>query len=468
MRRIFAGRDKLRLHNAGEKIKGLSLGNGAACAELRPIRFNGEVAEYFAVVFNSGFELTEQDMNVIDELANALTEIYSMYMDRKVGAQSTRFKSTIMSNHRMEGFTIIPGSFVTEVVDENSAGHYNMRPGDVCYKKMRGRDEPCANCPALLLDRSDRLFASSAYYDENDRRWLDVTASVEENANGERRYVISSTDITDCLGKIQMADSLTGLMTFDVFTAEALKLTSAGHDDGMGKFAAVINVAEFRRLNEEKGYETGNSILIAIADIMQRCIGSNELLGRSEGSRFAALFRGSDANELIARLNLMMNSIQKQIYEKLRIQIYLLVGVCDMNDDPVGVMGALDRAITAQNTIRDRAYYRENMIVFYDGVLREKIKERRHIEANMMAALENDEFRVFYQPKVNIETGRVVGAEALVRWIRADGEIISPAGLSPYSRRTALSRKWTSRSTAARSPIFAVGCARVWTCRSSR
>lgn len=48
-----------------------------------------------------------------------------------------------------------------------------------------------------------------------------------------------------------------------------------------------------------------------------------------------------------------------------------------------------------------------------------------------MAALENDEFRVFYQPKVNIETGRVVGAEALVRWIRADGEIISPGRFIP-------------------------------------
>lgn len=431
VRRIFAGRDKLRLHAAGEKIKGLSLGNGAVCAECRAIRRNGEVAEYFAVVFDSGFELFAQDLNIIDELANALSEMYAMYMDSKAGALSCRLKSTIMSNHRMEGFSIVPGSFVVEVVGENAAEHYGMRPGDICYKKMRGLNEPCANCPALQLDRTDKLFASSAYYEENDRRWLDVTASVEENAEGERRYVISSTDITDCLGKIQMSDSLTGVMTFDVFTAEALKLTSADTDGRMGRFVAVINVAEFRRINEEKGYETGNSILVAIADIMQRCIGNGELLGRSEGSRFAALFKNVDAYELIARLNLMMNSIQKQIYEKLHTQIYLLVGICDMNDDPVGVMGALDRAITAQKTIRDRAYYHENLIVFYDGALRDKIRERRHIEANMVTALENGEFRVYYQPKVNIETGRVVGAEALVRWVRPDGEIISPGKFVP-------------------------------------
>lgn len=432
VRRIFTGRNKLRLHSAGEKISGLSLENGAVCAECRAIRCKGEVAEYFAVIFDSRFELSEQDLQIIDELANALTEMYAMYVNSKLGDLSGRFKNTIISNHRMEGFSLIPGTFVAEIVGENASEHYGMKPGDICYKKMRGRDEPCVNCPALQLDNSDKLFASSAYYDETDRRWLDVTASVEENPNGERRYIISSTDITDCLGNIRMADSLTGVMTFDVFTAEALKATSAENsDDTMGSFVAVINVAEFRRINEEKGFELGNSILVSIAEIIQRCIGSGELLGRSEGSRFAALFRNADSDEFTTRMNLMLNSIQRQIYEKLHTQIYLLAGVCDMNDDPVGFMGALDRAITAQKTIRDRAYYHENLIAFYDGALRERIKERRNIEANMLSALENGEFHVFYQPKVNIATGKVVGAEALVRWIRPDGEIISPGRFIP-------------------------------------
>ncbi len=428
---IFGSSGKLRIHSAGEKVNGLTLENGAVCAECRAIRCKGEVAEFFAVIFDSRFELSEQDIHIIDELANALTEMYRMYVDGKANRVTKKLRTTAISNHRMEGFSIVPGTFETEVIGENAKEHYGMRPGDICYKKMRGFDEPCTGCPALRLDNSDKLFASSAYYDEKDRRWLDVTASVEENQDGERRYIISSTDITDCLGKIQMADSLTGVMTFDVFSAEALRMTSKEKDSTTGCFVAVINVAEFRRINEEKGFELGNSILVTIAGIMQRCIGNGELLGRSEGSRFAALFRNSDADDLLTRLNLMLNSIQRQVYEKCHTQIYLLVGVCDMNDDPVGFMGALDRAITAQKTIRDRAYYHENLTVFYDGALREKIKERRFIEANMLPALENDEFHVFYQPKVNISTGRVVGAEALVRWIKPDGTVISPGKFIP-------------------------------------
>lgn len=432
VRRILTENKKLRLYSAGERINGLSPENGAVCAEFRAIRCKSEIAMYFVVVFDSSFELSDQDIQIIDELANALTEMYSAHINSKLGELSGKLKSTIINNHRMEGFLIVPDTFVVEVVGENASEHYGMKPGDVCYKKMRGFDEPCPNCPALKLNNSDKLFASSAYYSDTDRRWLDVTASVEENPNGERRYIISSTDITDCLGNIRMTDSLTGVMTFDVFTAEALKMTTAeNYDNVLGSFVAVINIANFRRINEEKGYELGNSILVSVAEIIQRCIGSNELIGRSEGSRFAALFRNYDNNELIVRMNLMLNSIQRQIYEKLHTQIYLLVGICDMNDDPVGFMGALDRAITAQKTIRDRVFYHENLIAFYDGALREKIKERRHIEANMMSALENKEFHVFYQPKVNIETGKVVGAEALVRWIRPDGEIISPGRFVP-------------------------------------
>ena len=111
--------------------------------------------------------------------------------------------------------------------------------------------------------------------------------------------------------------------------------------------------------------------------------------------------------------------------------IYLLLGICNMNDDNTGVMGALDRAITAQKTVSDKTFFNDHCIAFYDNALREKIKERRYIEEHMFGALENDEFKVFYQPKVSIRTGKVVGAEALVRWIRPDGEIISPGKFIP-------------------------------------
>lgn len=420
----------MRIHSADIQYDGLTLVNGAMCAECRAARVNGVIKEIFAIVFDSRFELSDNDIQIIDVLENALTSMFRSYEDNLDAQSRRRMHTTIISNHRIEGFSIIPGEFIVDYVGKNAAEHYDLAPGDICYRKMRGRNTPCENCPAVQLDQLGTFFASSAQYIDAEQRWLDVTASVDENNNGERRYVISSTDITDCLGRIQMTDRLTGLMTFNVFTAEALRMASM-LESTAELSAMVINVADFTRINDEKGYELGDAILVAMAEILQQCIREGELLCRAEDSRFVLLVRSENDDELQSRISALMNSIQKQVYNKIQVHIFLLVGVCGMGDDSISVMGAIDRAITAQKTVRDRAFYTESLVVFYDGVMRDKIRERRYIESNMIDALNNNEFHVYYQPKVNIETGRVVGAEALVRWIRPNGEIISPGKFVP-------------------------------------
>ena len=426
---LFDDDDSLRVYEASDRKTGLRLENGATCAECRALRYHGELAGYFAVIFDSAFELSGQCLEIIEAMKNALTRMYSVYSSSRESRFERHIYGEIISDHRMEAFSIKPKTFELDYIGENASEHYNVHAGDVCYKKLRGRSEPCANCPALKLDAdSSLMFASLPYYEEHERRWMDITASVDENAAGERRYIISSTDITDCLGKIRVTDSLTGVMTFDSFTGEALRLTS---ENNTGYYITVVNIAQFRRLNESHGFEMGNMILIAVADILMRCVGEGEIICRNEGSRFIILYKGNNSDDIEKRLGNILLSIQNQVYDKFKIQIYLLAGVCGLNDDALNVMGALDRAITAQHTIKDEMFYHKNMIVFYDGILREAIKERRRIEANMVGALENGEFKVYYQPKVNITTGEIVGAEALVRWIRPDGTMISPGKFVP-------------------------------------
>lgn len=419
----------LRVFTAGDSECGLELCGGAVCAECRLVGAKNDPAGYFVVIFGSAYELSQEDLDIIDALKNALSRMYNVYSKNKLSVFLKGLYGEIISDHRMEAISIIPGTFVVDYAGENAAERYDMKPGDICYKKMRGRNEPCVNCPAVKLLENGGMHASSAFYDEKSKRWLDIAASVCDYENGDRRYIISSTDITDCLGKIRMTDALTGAMTFDSFTAEALNITS---EDKNGFFISVINIAQFRRINETQGFETGNAILVTVADILLRCARENEIVCRNEGTRFIVLFRAENNDELYDRISSLMNSIQKQVFDKTKIQIYLAAGICSMGgEDDIEVMGALDRAITAQHTVKDSMYSHANQIVFYDGALREAIRDRHIIEANMQGALENGEFKVYYQPKVNIETGAVVGAEALVRWITADGQMISPGKFIP-------------------------------------
>ncbi len=425
----FDENGRLRIFSADDKEFGLTLCGGAVCAECRLVGSKTDPEGYFAVIFGSAYELSQEDINIIDALKNALTRMYTVYSNNRLGVFLKGFNREIISDHRMEAMSIVPGTFEVDYAGENAAERYGLKSGDICYQKMRGRNEPCVNCPALKLVENGGILASSAFFDENAKRWLDITASVCDYENGDRRYIISSTDITDCLGKIRMTDALTGAMTFDSFTAEALSITS---EDKNGFYIAVMNIAQFRRINETQGFETGNAILVTVADILLRCACENEIVCRNEGTRFIILFRAANYDELADRISSLMNSIQKQVFDKTKIQIYLAAGICSMGgEDDIGVMGALDRAITAQHTVKDSMYSHSNQIVFYDGALREAIRDRHVIEANMQGALEKGEFKVYYQPKVNIETGAVVGAEALVRWITADGQMISPGKFIP-------------------------------------
>lgn len=426
---VFKQNTSLRV-TTGETPEGFSLVNGAAYAECRAMRSNDDILMVFAMVFDRKFELGDHNNQIINMLEISLHEMIKSHKQDTAERIRRHLRTTVIDNHRLEGFSMIPGTFVVEDIGDNVKEHYGLDSGVLCYKVLRGRDTPCENCPVHQLDQQGKLFASEAYYFEKEQRWLDITACVDENIYGEKRYVISTADITDCMGKVRMKDQLTGLDTFSVFASEAMQITaSEGENDGL--FAAVFNVAEFNRINEEKGFEAGNGILVMMAEILQSCLVEGELLCRSEDARFAAMFKNANAREFENRMNMIMNSIQRQIDEKLHIHIYVLAGACDMGEDSVGIIGAIDRAIAAQKTVRDRAFYNENLIVIYDSVMREKLKERRYIESHMVEGIQNGEFQVYYQPKVNIERGKVVGAEALVRWVRPGGEMISPGKFIP-------------------------------------
>jgi len=411
----------------GANDNGFELVNGAVCAMCCPIHCNGDVVGYIAYVSDKLITWQQSDVELIDMLVRAIEHLNTEEYNSVHRKKRSHFIDMLINTVRLDGFTIIPDSFTVDYVGINAARQYDMKQGDLCYNKIRGLDAPCKDCPALQL-KEGQLTASTAYYRHNDNRWLDITASPCVADDGSDRYAITMVDITNCINKVQSRDTLTGVLGFDRFAVDAMRLTAEEPDNG---FVTVINIANFRRLNDEKGYEFGNSVLIAVSDILSASLGEGELLCRSEGARFVALYRNTNSDDLLCRMKQMLASAQSQVLEKCGMQIYLIAGVYELRNENIGIMAALDRAIIAQKTVKDKAYYVSNMIAFYDNALRDELQTRRYIESHMMDALENDEFKVFYQPKVNTSTGQIEGAEALVRWIRPNGEMISPGKFVP-------------------------------------
>ena len=406
---------------------GLKFTNGAVCAVVSPVFASDLVAGYIAFVSDSIVTWQESDIILIDMLVNTLNRLFTSFYEKQQFVKRMDFAGAVINNLNIEGFTIEPDTYVVDYVGQNAERAYGLKHGDVCYRKIRGTDKPCEDCPTHQL-KAGQLNASCAHYYEKSNRWVDIAASPYDNKDGKERFAVSTTDITNCISKIQTRDTLTGALGFDKFALDAMRITAQNPDCG---FITVINIANFRRLNETKGYEFGNSVLIAVSDVLSSTLGYNELLCRSEGARFIALYRNGSSDELLTRLKQMLQSAQSQVLEKCGMQIYLIAGAYELSGESPGIMSSLDRAIIAQKTVKDKAYYTSNMIAFYDNALREELQTRQYIEAHMLEALENDEFKVFYQPKVNPITGEIKGAEALVRWIRPNGEMISPGKFVP-------------------------------------
>lgn len=406
---------------------GFETAGGAESALVFPIRTSSGVKGYLSVTSAGGAELDGENRSLLVMLADVLERLYTVFEDELTAVERQRYEKTALDILRVEGYSIDPQSYVVDYAGENIQSHLGLKVGDVCYQQLFGRKTPCHDCPLKELN-AGKLQATSVFFRPEEHRWFSRTAFIDERADGSKHCCICCADITACLGKINSHDMLTGVMTLDTFTSEAMRLVS---DCRHGYSTVVINVAGFRRLNESAGYEAGNAILIAISDILERSVVKGELLCRSEGSRFVLLLRSKSHSDLETRLNQLLASIQKQVYEKCGRQIYLLAGLYEMTAESVGIMGALDRAITAQKTVKDKTYYHDNLIAQYDKQLRAEIQSRQYIEAHMLEALENDEFHVYYQPKVCLATGKITGAEALVRWIKSDGEIIPPSKFVP-------------------------------------
>ena len=224
---------------------------------------------------------------------------------------------------------------------------------------------------------------------------------------------------------VSQMDSLTGTYNLNTF------LEKAGQNIALHKskhFAVMYaDVLQFKLINDNYGYRTGDQILVNIANIMQKVGDSSSLVGRVTGDRFIAMYSYRDENDLL-------DKIKKIIYESKRIKqpngdfyrLVLMMGIYPVSQGDSAIV-AVDRANIARKNVVD---YHNCSYMFYNKSMHENMLEQKDIEDTMESALANGEFVVYYQPKIDLDTHRLIGSEALVRWVR-QGSVISPTRFIP-------------------------------------
>ena len=219
-------------------------------------------------------------------------------------------------------------------------------------------------------------------------------------------------------------DSLTGAYNTVRFMQE-MREAFAGPEQYN---VCVLNIHQFKFINEIFGRAQGDKLLCHISHVLKESVNSGEYFCRDTGDFFWMILKGQNEEAIRERLYEMMEKISRfSLSQHHNYQIMIYCGVAVRRDDSSAEM-MMTHAMFALQTAKgtDR-----NNVWFYDVELHKQETLQNYIESHMHQALKDKEFRMFLQPKMDMRTGKLGGAEALVRWIPKDGTIIYPNQFIP-------------------------------------
>lgn len=237
----------------------------------------------------------------------------------------------------------------------------------------------------------------------------------------------------DELKKIAHYDAVTGLPN-RFFTLQKLE-QYIDEDDGTALLSvSFIDLDDFKIVNDTFGHHAGDVLLCMVAKRISSILGKGDILGRIGGDEFILLLKTKDVDEL----NNMMASIRGFFTETFLIDEYVIhcgssIGIAtypDCGDSPEKLLRHADHAMfLAKQSGKSQFRY-------FDSDIDQAIRQKKERVVGIKKAIDNKEFILHYQPKLDFVTGEVYGCEALIRWQCPGEGLIPPGGFLPLIENT--------------------------------
>ena len=195
-----------------------------------------------------------------------------------------------------------------------------------------------------------------------------------------------------------------------------------------GMYAAHFDLHNFTMVNQEIGRLYGDEVIRNYFGMIRDSIGETGVLTRLGGDKFICIFSEEKKDVVLGLLS--GTPVPYGENKVKRVLVSAAVGVYKIVEDSFQNQNEVMDKIMMASQMAKRS--EEGAIVFYDVSRKNQSDHIKKVRKDFREALAGEEFRVFYQPKVNIDTGEITGAEALCRWIKPeDGRIISPMEFIP-------------------------------------
>jgi diguanylate cyclase (GGDEF)-like protein/PAS domain S-box-containing protein len=335
-----------------------------------------------------------------------------------------------------------------------------------CHITGYAPDEAMGRTPSLLSSGKHDAEFYRAMWDsiESQGRWsgevwnrrkngevypehLTITA-VKDDAGQVTHYVASLTDITlskaasDEIKNLAFYDPLTRLPNRRLLLERLRQALAASTTHDRYGALILLDLDDFKILNETLGHNTGDLLLQQVGSRLQSCLRQGDTVARLGGDEFVVLLEGLSANSLdaAAQAEALCNKLRHTLERAYVLGPHQCRSTASMGatlfhaGDPSHPDEVLVQADIAMYQAKKGG--RDGMR-FFDQSMQDRISARAALENSLRMAIHQRQFELHYQVQVDME-GLPTGAEALVRWAKPDGSMVSPASFIPLAEETGL------------------------------
>ncbi len=200
-----------------------------------------------------------------------------------------------------------------------------------------------------------------------------------------------------------------------------------------------LDLDGFKHINDSLGHPTGDKLLQSVARRLVDCVRASDTVSRQGGDEFVVLLSEAEQWEDAATVATRMLKSVAEVHsvDQLDLHITTSIGVSVFPDDGRDAETLIKNADTAMYQAKENG---RQSIQFFKPSMNVRAVERQSIEEGLRRALERGEFVLHYQPKIELATGAITGAEALIRWMHPDRGLVPPMQFIPIAEDSGLIR----------------------------
>ena len=226
-------------------------------------------------------------------------------------------------------------------------------------------------------------------------------------------------------------DSIANISSMEKFRIDVEPLLN--NDIKKDYYVIVADIDKFKVINTLYGYAKGDQVIAFLARMFQKGLRSGDFITRSYADNFIILKRAKNDAEVTEYLKMTFKTIDKTLENNKdksedNYRMLIKAGVYRIEADDDNISSLIDKASMAKKLI---THMHQSTYKLYNDVMRQKAIEEKNLENEMETALEENQFCIYLQPQIDLDTKKIVSAEALVRWKHPEKGMIPPFKFIP-------------------------------------